>query len=116
MKKSFGAPETVAVVSILADKDATALLEALDETAKTFIITQSSSPRAITVDELAQLARNVFGAERVKTAESALTAMTLARREVADNGAILVTGSITLVGDVLKNIQLNETESDGDES
>jgi folylpolyglutamate synthase/dihydropteroate synthase len=42
--------------------------------------------------------------------------MTLARREVADNGAILVTGSITLVGDVLKNIQLNETESDGDES
>jgi dihydrofolate synthase/folylpolyglutamate synthase len=116
MKKSFGAPETVAVVSILADKDATALLEALDETAKTFIITQSSSPRAITVDELAQLARNVFGAERVKTAESALTAMTLARREVADNGAILVTGSITLVGDVLKNIQLIETESDGDES
>jgi len=115
MKKSFGAPETVAVVSILADKDATALLEALDETAKTFIITQSSSPRAITVDELAQLARNVFGAERVKTAESALTAMTLARREVADNGAILVTGSITLVGDVLKNIQLNETESDDNE-
>ena len=116
MKKSFGAPETVAVVSILADKDATALLEALDETAKTFIITQSSSPRSIAVDELARLARNVFGAERVKTAESALTAMTLARREVADNGAILVTGSITLVGDVLKNIQLNETESDGDES
>ena len=116
MKKSFGAPETVAVVSILADKDATALLEALDETAKTFIITQSSSPRAIPVEELAQLARNVLGAERVKTAESALTAMTLARREVADNGAILVTGSITLVGDVLKNIQLNETESDGDES
>ena len=116
MKKSFGAPETVAVVSILADKDATALLEALDDTAKTFIITKSSSPRAIEVDELAHIARNVFGAERVKTAESALTAMTLARREVVDNGAILVTGSITLVGDVLKNIQLNETESDGDES
>jgi len=115
MKKSFGSPETVAVVSILSDKDATALLEALDETAKSFIITKSSSPRAIEVEELAQLARNVFGADRVKTAESALTAMTLARREVVDNGAILVTGSITLVGDVLKNIQLNETESDGDE-
>ena len=115
MKKSFGSPETVAVVSILSDKDTTALLEALDETAKSFIITKSSSPRAIEVEELAQLARNVFGAERVKTAESALTAMTLARREVVDNGAILVTGSITLVGDVLKNIQLNETESDGDE-
>ena len=115
MKNSFGSPETVAVISILGDKDAHALLEALADTAKTFIITKSSSPRAIEVDELAQLARNVFGEARVKNAENALTAMTLARREVAENGAILVTGSITLVGDVLKNIQLNETESEGDE-
>jgi dihydrofolate synthase/folylpolyglutamate synthase len=115
MKSSFGSPETVAVISILGDKDAHALLEALAGTAKTFIITKSSSPRAIEVDELAQLARNIFGEARVKTAENALTAMTLARREVSENGAILVTGSITLVGDVLKNIQLNETEREGDE-
>lgn len=115
MKNSFGSPDTVAIISILADKDAHALLEALDDTAKSFIITKSSSPRAIEVNELAQLARSIFGDSRVKTAENALTAMTLARREVAENGAILVTGSITLVGDVLKNIQLNETESEGDE-
>jgi dihydrofolate synthase/folylpolyglutamate synthase len=115
MQKSFGSPETVAIVSILADKDASALLSALDGTAKTFIITQSSSPRAIAVDELAALATSIFGEARVETASNALTAMTLARQLVAENGAILVTGSITLVGDVLKNIQLNETDSEGNE-
>ena len=115
MQKSFGSPETVAIISILADKDASALLAALEGTAKTFIITQSSSPRAIAVDELAALATSIFGEERVKTAANALTAMTLARQLVAENGAILVTGSITLVGDVLKNIQLNETDSEGNE-
>jgi len=115
MQKSFGSPETVAIISILADKDASALLAALEGTAITFIITQSSSPRAIAVDELAALATSIFGEERVKTAANALTAMTLARQLVAENGAILVTGSITLVGDVLKNIQLNETDSEGNE-
>jgi len=115
MQKSFGSPETVAIISILADKDASALLSALDDTAETFIITQSSSPRAIAVDELAALAKSVFGEARVQTASNALTAMTLARQLVSENGAILVTGSITLVGDVLKNIQLNETDSEGNE-
>jgi dihydrofolate synthase/folylpolyglutamate synthase len=115
MQKSFGSPETVAIISILAEKDASALLAALEGTAKTFIITQSSSPRAIAVDELATLATSIFGKERVKTASNPLTAMTLARQLVRENGAILVTGSITLVGDVLKNIQLNETDSEGNE-
>ena len=115
MKKSFGSPETVCVISILNDKDAGALLEALDDTAKTFVITKSTSPRAIEVEELAAIAKRVFGEGRVRTASSALTAMTLARQLVSTGGAILVTGSITLVGDVLKNIQLNETEGEGDE-
>lgn len=115
MQKSFGAPETVAIVSILSDKDAAALLAALNESAKTFVITQSSSPRAMGVDELATLAKSIFGEARVKTASNAQSALNLARQIVSDTGAILVTGSITLVGDVLKNIQLNETDSEGDE-
>ncbi len=115
MKASFGAPETVAIISILADKDAHALLEALDDCAQTFVITQSSSPRAIEVEKLAEVAKDIFGEDRVRTASNALTAMTLARQLVTNGGAILATGSITLVGDVLKNIQLNETEGEGDE-
>lgn len=115
MKKTFGSPDTVAVISILGDKDAHALLEALDDAATRFVVTQSSSPRAIAVDDLEKIAIGIYGADRVHSASNALTAMTLARKLVVENGAILVTGSITLVGDVLKNIQLNETESAEDE-
>lgn len=115
MKNSFGSPETVAVVSILADKDASALLRSLDSSVKTFIVTQSSSPRAIEIAQLRDLAVGIFGEERVRTANNALQAMQLAKQLVVENGAILVTGSITLVGDVLKNIQQEETEGNHDE-
>jgi len=106
MKKSFGAPKTVAVISILNDKDARGLLEALNETAETFVVTKSTSPRAIEVHELEKLAIEIFGADRVRSASGPHSALELAKELVVEGGAIVVTGSITLVGDVLKNIQL----------
>jgi dihydrofolate synthase/folylpolyglutamate synthase len=106
MKKSFGAPKTVAVISILNDKDARGLLEALNETAETFVVTKSTSPRAIEVHELEELAIEIFGADRVRSASGPHSALELAKELVVEGGAIVVTGSITLVGDVLKNIQL----------
>jgi dihydrofolate synthase/folylpolyglutamate synthase len=110
MKNSFGSPKTVAVISILGDKDARGLLEALNHSAETFIVTQSTSPRAISVSELEKLAEEVFGESRVRSAKSVQEALELAKVLVAEVGAIVVTGSITLVGDVLKMIQLKEDE------
>jgi dihydrofolate synthase/folylpolyglutamate synthase len=106
MKNSFGSPKTVAVISILGDKDARGLLEALNQTAETFVVTQSTSPRAIEAHELEKLAVAIFGAARVKSARTPHLALELAKELTAEGGAIVVTGSITLVGDVLKNIQL----------
>jgi dihydrofolate synthase/folylpolyglutamate synthase len=106
MKNSFGAPKTVAVISILNDKDARGLLEALNDTAETFVVTKSTSPRAIEVPELEKLAIEIFGADRVRSASGPHSALELAKELVVEGGAIVVTGSITLVGDVLKNIQL----------
>jgi dihydrofolate synthase/folylpolyglutamate synthase len=105
MKNSFGSPKTVAVISILNDKDARGLLEALDETAETFVVTKSTSPRAIEVAELEKLAIEIFCADRVRSASGPHSALELAKELVVEGGAIVVTGSITLVGDVLKNIQ-----------
>ena len=112
MKKSFGSPKTVAVLSVLGDKDARGLLETLNDTAETFVITQSSSPRAIELHELESLAKEVFGATRVKAARTPHAALELAKTLVAEGGAIVVTGSITLVGDVLKNIQLKADDEE----
>lgn len=113
MKESFGAPYAVAVVSILAEKNARALLEILDDTFVEFVITQSESPRAIPAEELAELARDVFGGDRVHVQANP-------QRALADAGkllpatlgnAIVVTGSVTLVGQVLKMKQM-EAEQD----
>ena len=114
MKKTFGAPKTVAVISILGDKDARALLQALNSTAETFVVTQSTSPRAIEVHELEKIAIDIFGESRVRSASTPYRAVELARELVSENGAIVVTGSITLVGDVLKNIQLGSDENEGE--
>jgi dihydrofolate synthase/folylpolyglutamate synthase len=114
MKKTFGAPKTVAVISILGDKDARALLQALHSTAETFVVTQSTSPRAIEVHELEKIAIEIFGESRVRSASTPYRAVELAKELVSENGAIVVTGSITLVGDVLKNIQLGSDENEGE--
>ena len=112
MKNTFGAPKTVAVISILNDKDARGLLEALNQTAETFVVTQSTSPRAIETHELEKLAIEIFGAARVKSASTPHRALELAKELTAEGGAIVVTGSITLVGDVLKNIQLKADDEE----
>ena len=113
LKTNFGSPYVIAVISILADKDARGLLEALDSSVVEVIITQSSSARAIPADKLAELAREVFGDDRVKVQANpqwALAEATLALPE-GQKSAILVTGSITLVGEVLALKQI-EAEQD----
>jgi dihydrofolate synthase/folylpolyglutamate synthase len=110
MSKTFGSPKTIAVISILSDKDARGLLSALEQSAETFIVTQSTSPRAIAVSELEKLAIDIFGESRVRSAHNVHAALELANELVATDGAIVVTGSISLVGDVLKNIQLKEDQ------
>ena len=113
LKENFGSPYVVAVISILADKDARGLLEALDSSVVEVIITQSSSVRAIPADDLADLAREVLGADRVKIQANPQWAIAEASLALpaGQKSAILVTGSITLVGEVLALKQI-EAEQD----
>ena len=113
MKNSFGAPYAVAVISILAEKNARALLEILDDTFVEFIITQSESARAIPAEELAELAREIFGADRVHVQANPQWALAEAAKLLPATlgNAIVVTGSVTLVGQVLKLKQI-EAEQD----
>ena len=113
MKDSFGSPYAVAVISILAEKNARALLEILDDTFVEFIITQSESPRAIPAEELAELAREIFGSDRVQVQANPQWALAEAAKLLPATlgNAIVVTGSVTLVGQVLKLKQI-EAEQD----
>jgi dihydrofolate synthase/folylpolyglutamate synthase len=92
-----------AVVGILGDKDASGILHALDDVVDDFVITQSTSDRAVSARELGRLATSIFGEARVTVEPSLEAALELARARASqtEKGAALVTGSITLVGDAI---------------
>jgi len=93
----------VAVLAVLEDKDAAGIIRALAPTVEQFVITQSDSERAIEADALAAIAVSVVGADRVTVESNLVTALGTARdlAEEVEKGAVVVTGSITLVGEIL---------------
>ena len=114
LRDTFGAPHTVAVISMLAEKDALNFFEALESSVAEVVITQSSSPRAVDATELAKVATDAFGQQRVHVEPSLEQAVALAKSLLPnpESGAVVVSGSITLVGDVLK-IKQREDNEDG---
>ena len=83
------------VVSILADKDADAMLAALSPLGSAFVATSSGHARALSADELARRAAPFFAT--VETVEDPAEARARGRALAGPEGAVLVTGSLTLV-------------------
>ena len=114
LRDSFDSPRTVAVLSILEEKDASGFFEELRQAPiDQVIVTKSTSPRAMDIANLTNLAREYF--TNVTNAPSVFSAMEAAKKIVASDGAIVVAGSITLVGDALKNLQDEDYGDDEDE-
>lgn len=104
VQDAFTFTRLVGVVAVLADKDARTLLEILEPLLAEVVVTQSSSARALPVDELAAVAVDVFGADRVEVAprldDAIDAAVALAEEEAGYAGSgVLVTGSIVTVGE-----------------
>jgi dihydrofolate synthase/folylpolyglutamate synthase len=99
----FTFDHVTAVLGILGDKDATGILHALEGVVDDFVITQSTSERAVSARELGRLATSIVGESRVTVEPSFEAALELARTRAGETekGAALVTGSITLVGDAI---------------
>jgi dihydrofolate synthase/folylpolyglutamate synthase len=100
----FGFTHLVGVVGASADKDVRGLLEAFEPVFSEVVVTRNSTSRAMDVDELAALAVEVFGGDRVQVEprlDDALeAAVTLAEEEGEYAGAgVLVTGSVITVGE-----------------
>lgn len=94
----------VAVVSILDDKDAAGMLSALLPSCGRLILTSSQNPRALPPPTLQSLADQLGGppAEIVPKPGAALER---ARELAGPGGAVLVTGSIYLIADLLRPAQ-----------
>ena len=93
----------VVVASILADKDADAMLRGLARAGRTLVATDSHSARALPADELARRARPHFDAVEVRA--EAAAALARARELAGDDGAVLVTGSLYLLADLTVRLQ-----------
>jgi dihydrofolate synthase/folylpolyglutamate synthase len=106
--EEFAFRRLVGVVGVLREKDARGLLTELEPVLHEVVVTAPSSPRALVADELAAIAVEVFGADRV-TVETRLDdaveqALRLAEEDDHDQpgsgvGGVLVAGSVVLAGE-----------------
>jgi dihydrofolate synthase/folylpolyglutamate synthase len=96
----------IAVVSTLRDKDAAGMLELLEPVVDAVVVTRNSSSRASSAADLAALATEIFGADRVRVeprlpdAIEAAVAMAESDVDTELSGVgVLITGSLFTVAD-----------------
>jgi dihydrofolate synthase/folylpolyglutamate synthase len=109
LTEDFDFRRLVAVVAVLVDKDARGMLDLLEPVADAVVVTRNTSPRAMPVQELADLAADVFGPDRVHVAQGLPDAIegavALAEEDVElglGGVGVLVTGSVVTVADARK--------------
>ncbi|MBX3193483.1 MAG: bifunctional folylpolyglutamate synthase/dihydrofolate synthase [Microbacteriaceae bacterium] len=103
----FDFDELAVVLGVLADKDAHGIAAELASVATRFFVTRSTSERAIEPDRLSEVVARVAGDAAVATHGFETDALAAAREWASESPrrAVLVTGSITLVGDVIRLAQ-----------
>ncbi len=99
------AGSTTVIFGILDDKDAAGVILPLRDQVDRWIAVTADSHRAVPASELARQVANLCD-RACLVADSLASAMEFARRDVAENDRILVTGSFFLVGPALKQLGL----------
>lgn len=108
LRTEFAFRKLVVVLGVLRDKDARGILTELEPVVDDVVITMSSSPRAMDVDDLAAVAREVVGADRLQVEprlpEAIEAAVTLAEEvdpgEDRISGAgVVIAGSVAMIGE-----------------
>jgi dihydrofolate synthase/folylpolyglutamate synthase len=104
LEDSFTFHPLVGVVGVMADKDVEGLLTAFEGSFAEIVCTQNSAPRSMPAEDLAEIARGIFGADRVhvhrRLDDAIEQAATLAETGgVYGSGGVLVTGSVITAGE-----------------
>jgi len=104
LEEAFGFAPVIGVLAMMRDKAVADVLALLEPEMAMLVVTQvHDSPRAMPADELAAMACEVFGDDRVVLAPDAATAIKQARAiasEAGDQSGIVVLGSVYLAGEV----------------
>ncbi|HUT63798.1 MAG TPA: folylpolyglutamate synthase/dihydrofolate synthase family protein [Anaerolineae bacterium] len=91
--------KTVAVIAMCRDKEVAKVLDILRNAASTFVCTQTINPRAAKAEELAQLSP---GTVTVIIEPDPARAVGKATDIAGKEGTVIVTGSLYLVGEIMK--------------
>ena len=106
LEDSFRFDPLVGVVAVMGDKDVEGVLAAFEPALARVVVTRNASDRSMPAEELATVAREVFGEDRVvvvpRLGDAIDVAAGLAEEPGGDSlssGAVLVTGSVVTVGE-----------------
>jgi dihydrofolate synthase/folylpolyglutamate synthase len=94
----------IAVVSVLRDKEALEMMRSLVPVCDIIFSTQSSSPRALSAEELAAIIANVGKGPEVFIDPDPRSAVASAYGLATSNQVVLVTGSFTLISDLKREL------------
>ena len=101
LQEEFNFDQTIGVVGVFKDKDGAGILLELEPVLDSVIVTQANSDRALAADELAQIARKIFGTDRVyveSDLKKAIEKATATNPLSDDTVGVVITGSVTTVG------------------
>lgn len=102
LPRVIGDRPLVVIVSVLEEKDVDSIIANLVPFCSDLVCTQSSDPRAVASDRLAAIChRHLSGSVRVLSSPDPHSARALAEKLAGPQGAILVTGSLYLIADLV---------------
>jgi dihydrofolate synthase/folylpolyglutamate synthase len=108
LEDSFVFSPLVGVVGVMADKDYEGVLAAFEPVLAHVVCTRNSTARALPAETLAEVARGIYGSDRVSVAADLVDAIDQAAAlaeaggvfgEAIGSGGVLVTGSVITVGE-----------------
>ncbi|MDV3296952.1 MAG: hypothetical protein LOY01_14245, partial [Brachybacterium paraconglomeratum] len=115
LEDSFSFNPLIGVVGVMADKDYEGLLTEFEHVFAEIVCTQNSTPRSMPAEELAEVARGIYGVDRVHVVprldDAIERAATLAETQgVYGSGGVVVTGSVITVGEARAMLKPRERE------
>jgi dihydrofolate synthase / folylpolyglutamate synthase len=108
VQEAFAFSPLIGVLGVMGDKDVEGLLDVFEPVLATVVCSQNSTPRSMPAEALGELARGVFGPDRVvvrpRLDDAIDAAVGLAEEggmlgEALGSGGVLVTGSVITAGE-----------------